>query len=113
MKRKEIIQALIATKQSEIPFNVIKRDIELPLDSEQIITIPGVRRCGKSSLMMLVINSLVERGIKKEQILWIGFDDERLYDLTTEELDDIITGYMEMYPDQRRIYVFRRNPTCR
>lgn len=40
MKRKEIIQALIATKQSEIPFNVIKRDIELPLDSEQIITIP-------------------------------------------------------------------------
>ena len=108
MKRKEIIQALIATKQSEIPFNVIKRDIELPLDSEQIITIPGVRRCGKSSLMMLVINSLVERGIKKEQILWIGFDDERLYDLTTEELDDIITGYMEMYPDIpiKDVYMF-------
>lgn len=108
MKRKDVIQALIATKQNEIPFDVIKRDLELPLDSKQIITIPGVRRCGKSSLMMLAINSLVKKGINKKQILWIGFDDERLYDLSTEELDDIITGYMEMYPDIpiKDVYMF-------
>ena len=108
MKRKDVIQALIATKQNEIPFDVIKRDLELPLNSKQIITIPGVRRCGKSSLMMLAINSLVERGVKKEQILWIGFDDERLYNLSTEELDDIINGYMEMYPDIpiKDVYMF-------
>ena len=108
MKRKDIIQSLIATKQNEIPFNVIKRDLELPINSEQIITIPGVRRCGKSSLMMLVINSLVEQGVQKEQILWLGFDDERLYDMSTDELDDIITGYMEMYPNIpiKDVYMF-------
>ena len=108
MKRKDVIQSLIATKQNEIPFNVIKRDLELPINSEQIITIPGVRRCGKSSLMMLVINSLVERGVQKEQILWLGFDDERLYDMFTDELDDIITGYMEMYPNIpiKDVYMF-------
>ena len=108
MKRKDVIQSLIATKQNEIPFNVIKRDLELPINSEQIITIPGVRRCGKSSLMMLVINSLVEQGVQKEQILWLGFDDERLYDMSTDELDDIITGYMEMYPNIpiKDVYMF-------
>lgn len=108
MKRKEVLQSLIATRQREIPFDVIKRDLELPVDSKQIITIPGVRRCGKSSLMMLAINSLIGKGVKKEQILWIGFDDERLYDLSTEGLDDIITGYMEMYPDIpiRDVYMF-------
>lgn len=108
MKRKDVIQSLIATKQNEIPFDVIKRDLELPLDSEQIITIPGVRRCGKSSLMMLAINSLIEKGVQKERILWLGFDDERLYDMPTEELDDIITAYMEMYPDIpiKDVYMF-------
>lgn len=108
MKRKDIIQALIATKQTEIPFEVIPRDLELPLNSGQIITIPGVRRCGKSSLMMLAINSLVKQGVKKEQILWLGFDDERLYDMATEELDEVITSYMEMFPDIaiKDVYMF-------
>ena len=108
MKRKEIIQALIKTKQNEIPFEVIQRDMEIPLNSKQIVTIPGVRRCGKSSLMMLAINALVDKGVDKGRILWLGFDDERLYDLSTDELDDIITGYMEMYPDVsiKDVYMF-------
>lgn len=108
MKRKDIIQSLIAIKQSEIPFNVIRRDLELPIDSGQIITVPGVRRCGKSSLMMLAINSLVQQGVEKERILWIGFDDERLHDMGTEELDQVIAAYMEMYPSIpiKDVYMF-------
>ena len=72
MKRKEVIQSLIAMKQAEIPFRIIPRDMELPIDSGQIITVPGVRRCGKSSLMMLAINRLIENGIDKKKILWLG-----------------------------------------
>ena len=44
--RKDIIKSLIAIRQSEIPFDVIERDIKLPVDRKKIITIPGVRRCG-------------------------------------------------------------------
>lgn len=108
MKRKNIIQSLIATKQNEIPFEVIPRDLELPINSRQIITIPGVRRCGKSSLMMLTINTLVKQGVAKEHILWIGFDDERLCDMPTEELDEVITAYMEMFPNIpiKDVYMF-------
>ena len=61
-----------------MPFDLIKRNLELPLHSGKIITVPGVRRCGKSSLMNLAINRLLEEGVSKERILWIGFDDERL-----------------------------------
>ncbi len=108
MKRKGVIQSLIAIKQSEIPFNVIPRDLELPINSGQIITVPGVRRCGKSSLMMLAINTLVQQGVEKERILWIGFDDERLLDMGTEGLDEVITAYMEMYPSVpiKDVYMF-------
>lgn len=98
MKRKDAIQSLIAIKQSEIPFNVIPREQELPINSGQIIIVPGVRRCGKSSMMMLAINKLIQQGVEKERILWIGFDDERFHGMETEGLDEVITTYMEMYP---------------
>ena len=97
---KDVIKSLIALRQSEIPFEVFPRDSELPLDRGKIITVPGVRRCGKSSMMMIAINTLVERqGIDKRRILWIGFDDERLRAMTPEQLDMIVESYMEMFPD--------------
>lgn len=97
--RKDIIKSLIALKQNEIPFDVINRDRKLPINRKKIITVPGVRRCGKSTLMEIAINSLVEGGVPAEHILWLGFDDERLVNMKADELDEVITSYMEMYPD--------------
>ena len=96
---KDIIKSLIAIRQSEIPFEVIERDIKLPVGRKKIITVPGVRRCGKSTMMEIAINDLVNTGIPKEKILWIGFDDERLVNISSDELDDVVTAYMEMFPD--------------
>ena len=106
--RKDVIKSLIAIKQSEIPFDVIGRDIALPLNRKKIITAPGVRRCGKSTLMEIAINELVESGVSVERILWLGFDDERLKNMTSDELDDVIVSYMEMYPDIliKDVYMF-------
>lgn len=106
--RKDVIKSLIAIKQSEIPFDVIGRDIALPLNRKKIITVPGVRRCGKSTLMEIAINELVESGVSVERILWLGFDDERLKNMTSNELDDVIVSYMEMYPDIliKDVYMF-------
>lgn len=96
--KKELFKSLIALKQSEIPFDVIERDLELPINRKKIITIPGVRRCGKSTMMEIAINHLVKDGVSKERILWLGFDDERLTDLSTDEFDEIISAYMELFP---------------
>ena len=97
--RKDIIKSLIAIKQSEIPFDVIERDIKLPVNRKKIITVPGVRRCGKSTLMEIAINELISSGVSPKNILWLGFDDERLKNMSPEDLDDVIISYMEMYPD--------------
>ena len=98
MSKKDIFKTLIAQKQSEMPFSVIDRDVSLPIDGNEIITIPGVRRCGKSTLMEIAINRLLANGIRKENILWIGFDDERIKYMTAEELDLVLQAYREMYP---------------
>ncbi len=50
-------------------------------------------------MMELAINALVSSGIAKEKIIWIGFDDERLASLTSDDLDLLLQAYMEMYPD--------------
>ena len=98
MTRKDIIKSLILLKQQEMPFDVIHRDEELPVNRKKIITIPGVRRCGKSTLMMIAINTLIESGVSVQNILWMGFDDERLKKMTSDDLDEVIAAYMELYP---------------
>ena len=43
-------------------------------DTDFIKIITGIRRCGKSSLMKLMIKHLLENGIKEEQIIQINFE---------------------------------------
>lgn len=97
--RKDVIKSLIAMRQNEIPFDVIERDLRLPINRKKIITVPGVRRCGKSTMMGIAINNLVHEGVPKENILWLGFDDERLINMSSDELDNVIIAYMEMFPN--------------
>ena len=106
--KKDVIKSLIAIKQSEIPFDVIDRDIKLPVNRGKIITIPGVRRCGKSTMMEIAINELVKNGVPAKNILWLGFDDERLVNMTSDELDEVIVSYMEMFPEIpiKEVYMF-------
>lgn len=99
MKRKEIFQNIILTMQREIPFPVLDRDMQLPINSGQMIAVSGVRRCGKSSMMKIVANSLLSSGTDREKILWINFDDERLDGLEASNLDEILQAYREIYPD--------------
>lgn len=106
---KEIFQSIIATMQREIPFKVLPRELSLPLHSAKIITVPGVRRCGKSSLLGVTANRLVEKeGVAKERILWIGFDDERLAGMNSSQLDAILEAYRDMFPDtdMADVYMF-------
>lgn len=99
MTIKETIKSLIAMKQQEIPVAYYPREVELPIQSKKMITIVGVRRCGKSTLMELCIERLLKAGITTRQIVWIGFDDERFDGMQTSDFNTIVEAYMEMYPN--------------
>lgn len=75
-----------------------RRTLEVPLDSGKIVTLIGVRRCGKTSYLFSRVAELLARGITKTRILYVNFEDERL-DLKTEELDLLLQAYRELYPD--------------
>lgn len=104
----QTFQSLIALHQEEFPYDLIERETVLPMDSKNIITVTGVRRCGKSSQLKLVVNRLLKAGVAKERIIYIGFDDERLAMMSTADFDDILKAYREMYPGQslKDVYMF-------
>ena len=85
-----------------------ERSLQLPLNKQRIVTVTGVRRCGKSSLLHLTINRLLASGVDKEQILNIGFDDERLANMDVSDFDEILQAYRLMYPDRplSSVYMF-------
>ena len=95
-------------RQAEFPTDLKPREKPLPIGEDKIVTIPGVRRCGKTSRMENVANHLLSEGVDRKRLLWIGFDDERLVKMTSDDLSQIIEAYSEMYPDveKKSVYMF-------
>lgn len=68
---------------------MIKRELYLKklresYDSELIKVITGVRRCGKSILLLQIIEELKEKGIDEKNIIYINFEDFDYNDFTTD-----------------------------
>ncbi|MCF6317738.1 MAG: ATP-binding protein [Proteobacteria bacterium] len=78
-------------------FDVASRELTIPINSGKIITLMGVRRCGKTSILYNAIN-LLSQNISRTQILFINFEDERL-NFTIDNLDLILQAYQELYPE--------------
>ena len=93
-KIKEII---LENQNKDFP-SVVHRNIDISLNLNIIVTLIGARRSGKTYILYQKIKELLKSGIKKEQILFLNFEDERLA-LTTENLDHIIQAYTELFPE--------------
>ncbi len=108
MDLRSTFQSIISLHQEELPINLQERDTKLPLNGNRIVTVTGIRRCGKSSLLGLTINRLLETGVPREHILYVGFDDERFLSMRPENFEDLLQAYREMYPDTplKDVYMF-------
>jgi len=82
------------------------RRLNVPLDLGKIIAIIGPRRAGKTWYLFQLMASLEKKGIKKERILYLNFEDERL-DFQAG-YDQILDAWLELCPDQKLddLYIF-------
>ena len=77
-------------------------------DKDIIKVITGVRRCGKSYLLKLFINELIEEGINIENIILINFDSSKYKNIKhSNDLDELILnltknieGHMYLFFDE-------------
>lgn len=81
--------------------------LEKRLSSQQVKVITGARRSGKSYIMRQLAKWLIEKkGINKNNILIINFEDPRFSGLNTKILQQAFDVYLETYKPQEEIYIF-------
>jgi hypothetical protein len=85
----------------------VPREIRIPLDPGKIVSLVGVRRSGKTSIIYQLIEKLRESH-DPTRVVYINFEDDRLYPLQLAHLNDLMEAYYELYPDHRkkRVWLF-------
>ena len=72
-------------------------------DTDFVKIITGIRRCGKSSLMKLMIKHLLENGVEKEQIIQINFESIEFKKMTVQNLYNYVKSNL---PEDKKAYLF-------
>lgn len=85
-----------------------KRDIYLNKliafqDTEPVKVVTGIRRCGKSSLLKLMVTHLKETGVSAEQIIEMNFES---FDFSKMSVEDLYHYVKECIIPGKRMYLF-------
>ena len=94
---KDLFKRLIAEYQQLVTkVELTQRDIHLSDKLNYVLV--GLRRAGKSYLLYQQIHDLISNGHSPEEILYFNFEDDRLVEMTLQDLDTIKVCYEEMFP---------------
>jgi len=89
------------------PRKIYENKIAKLSQTDEVIVVKGVRRCGKSTLLINEMKRLVASGVAKEQLLFVNFEDVRLIGhLGVELLGLIKDTYMEFVNPRGKPYIF-------
>jgi uncharacterized protein len=86
----------------------VPRELSIPTDTGKVIGLSGVRRCGKTFLFFETMRTLIARGVPRERIIYLNFEDDRLQPLRAEELDLVLRCQRELFAaaGKGRLYLF-------
>lgn len=81
--------------------------IESYLPQREIVILTGVRRSGKSSLLRLICEDLVnKRGVAENNILYLNFEDERFVPFRVADFEPLYDAFIEIENPRGRQYLF-------
>ena len=100
MDKKQVFQEIIRDFFQKSLETVRDREIEVPFDVPKVVSLMGPRRAGKTHCLFELIKRL-RKQMPTEQLVYVNFEDDRLFPLQLEDLDAMLRGYYEMYPGNR------------
>ncbi|MBD5230099.1 MAG: ATP-binding protein [Bacteroidales bacterium] len=102
---KQILENILSDQREELElkkklkFCKRKEEDNIDLHSPQAQVVIGVRRSGKSTLCF---NALIRNGIA---FAYVNFDDERLINLTADDLNDVLEVLYKIYGDFKYLFI--------
>jgi predicted AAA+ superfamily ATPase len=76
------------------------------LNTNQVVTVTGPRRAGKSFIMRQAAKDLMESGTPKENVLMVNFEDPRFTELDAKLLEQIYETYLEFLSPKGHPFLF-------
>ena len=67
-------EVIIEFHKYPIP-KLFKRELSIPVDTDKVIILIGLRRTGKTYYLYQIIQQLLEEGLDKKRIFYINFED--------------------------------------
>lgn len=99
----DLLKEIILDFQNERLNTGIKRHLSYELVKRKAFVCIGVRRCGKSTLLYQIMNNLEKKGVKRENILYLNFFDDRLTELKNSNPSLITEAYYSLYPEKKGV----------
>jgi predicted AAA+ superfamily ATPase len=85
-----------------LPRDILK-DVDQWMEVRHILTLVGVRRSGKSTLMYQLIDGLLGEGVPVENVLMVNMEDPRF---DGDTVGDILDSYRQKMDPAGRMYIF-------
>lgn len=96
-----LLERLIADSQARALPALTKRNAHLPWLDGKIDAVIGMRRTGKTWFLYQRMAELMARGMERESMLFLGFEDERLAGMGAANLHRVIDAFYRLHPDRR------------
>lgn len=95
----QIIQEkVLASAEASIP-ELTRRDTALPTIRGKAIAVIGMRRAGKTSYLFQCRADLIAGGRTPSRLIYFNFEDERLGDISVDQLHLIADIHLRLFPD--------------
>ncbi len=92
---KNVIKQCIIDKREEIAsLDVVERPFVFEDCANYVFV--GLRRVGKTYMLYQRLNQLLRKGIDRKDILFLNFEDERLSEMQSDDLNSILEVHYEM-----------------
>lgn len=98
---KTIIQQRLADAVTMDLPELIERECRLPKIPNKAYAIIGMRRTGKTYFLYQTMQRCLEQGVARSRLVYFNFEDERLSDMTLNDLHWISDEYFVMFPENR------------
>ena len=111
MEKRKLKELIIAHTNSVLKkHNLLLRQIpnlSTLIEKKEVLVISGVRRCGKSSLMRIIVHELIhQKEVPVANVLYLNFEDERLVEFTYRDFETLYESYLELNNPKGKKYLF-------